>query len=78
MRLALALALASFVGAPAAAQDTRSTEVTIYEFMDDLVTGGRYRPEGENLTVLRRSARRTLIRARAHFVPEMLRSVERL
>lgn len=85
MRLALALALASLVAAaPAAAQDRsaqdRSPEqVTHYDFLDgDLVEGGRYDPSGSWIQGTRRRAHRTLIRARAHFIPEMLRSVERL
>lgn len=79
MRLALALALASLAAAPAAAQDRGAEQVTHYEFVDgDLVEGGRYDPNGSWIQGTRRRAHRTLIRARAHFIPEMLRSVERL
>ena len=89
MRLALALALASLVAAPAAAQDRSAQDrgaqdrgaqdMTHYEFLDgDLVEGGRYDPSGSWIQGTRRRAHRTLIRARAHFIPEMLRSVERL
>lgn len=80
MRLALALAVASLLAtAPAAAQDPGgSDQVTRYDFEDDLVNGGRYQPLGSTVYGNRRHARRTLIRARAHFIPEMLVSVERL
>lgn len=79
MRLAAALALASLLAAaPAAAQDRGADDVTQYDFEDDLVNGGRYEPLGEILEVRRRHGRRTLIQTRAHFIPEMLQSVERL
>ena len=80
MRRALALAaLASLLAAPAAAQDRGTGDVTHYEFLDgDLVEGGRCDPNGSWIQGTRRRARRTLIQTRAHFIPEMLRSVERL
>lgn len=78
MRLVLALALFVSVTAPAAAQDRGSSEVTEYTFEDDLVNGGRYEPDGATVYGDRRRPRQTLIRARAHFIPEMLVSVERL
>jgi hypothetical protein len=62
----------------ALAQDTRSGEVTTYDFMDEIVEGGRYDPTGTRIDGTRRRARETLIRARAHFIPEMIKSVERL
>ena len=81
MRLAITLsaALILALAVPAAAQDTRSGEVTTYDFLDaDLVQGGRYEPDGDRVLGGTRHARRTLIHPRTHFVPEMLKSVERL
>jgi hypothetical protein len=49
-----------------------------YDFDDDLVDGALVRPGGEVLHVLQRGKRRTLIRPRIHFVPELLRSTEAL
>ncbi|AKF08684.1 hypothetical protein [Sandaracinus amylolyticus] len=81
MRLTIALsaALIAALAAPAAAQDTRSGEVTTYDFIDgDLVQGGRYEDELDRIFSVRGRARRTLIHPRTHFVPEMLKSVEHL
>jgi hypothetical protein len=93
MRLALALIPALVLAAlvlttsPALAQDPPTsaraprgtTEVTRYEFVDgDRIEGDRYSPDGDVVRAGRRAGRRTLIRARAHFVPEILVSVERL
>lgn len=63
--------------APAAAQDS-SREVVTYDFMDDIVTGGRYEPDGERVLSPGGRARQSLIRARAHWVPELTKSVENL
>jgi hypothetical protein len=61
------------------AQDRgRGGEATTYDFEDDLVTGDLVRPDGELLNVRRRGERRSLIRIREHFIPEMLKSVENL
>src|SRR5262249_18682384 len=51
---------------------------TNYDFDDDLVNGDLVRPDGEQLTVRRRGERRSLVRLREHFIPEMLKSVEDL
>jgi hypothetical protein len=79
MRRALILvSLIVSVAAPAAAQDASAGEIVRYDFMDDLVTGGRYDPDGEVLHVRGRRDRDSLIRARAHFVPELLKSIEHI
>lgn len=63
----------------ALAQDgARNGEVTSYEFEDELVDGARFGTDQAIIRTVRRGARVSLIRARAHFVPEMLQSVERL
>jgi hypothetical protein len=56
----------------------RGGDATTYDFEDDLVTGDLVRPDGELLNVRRRGDRRSLIRIREHFIPEMLKSVENL
>lgn len=78
-RLAIAALFLSLT-APVAttrAQD-RSGEATTYDFMDELVEGGRYEPEGSEIFGSRHRARQTLITARAHFIPELVKSVEHL
>lgn len=54
------------------------SESTTYDFDDDLVTGDYVRPDGEMLQARSRNGRKSLIRIREHFVPEMLKSVEDL
>ena len=79
--IALALAtilptgLAAAEGSPSSAS---SDEVTRYDFEDDLVNGDYAFPMAERLEVRGRHGRRTLIRSREHFVPEMMQSVEDL
>lgn len=94
MRHAFALvATVSFVTAvvsasPVFAQDTNSArcgethgtaagDVT-YCFTGEDVAGGVVGPYGQQTHVLRPMHARSLLRIRAHFVPEMLKSVERL
>jgi hypothetical protein len=78
MLFAIALAaLSAVTTSPAAAQD-RSGEVTTYEFGDDLVTGDVVSPLGERIGTRRLRRFGSLIRARAHFVPELTKSVENL
>lgn len=62
----------------AAAATTEPTGPTSYDFEDDLVTGDLVRPDGELLNVRRRGRRASLIRIREDFIPEMLKSVEKL
>ncbi len=66
--------------ATAGAQEATSepTGPTSYDFEDDLVTGDLVRPDGELLSVRRRGRRASLIRIREDFIPEMLKSVEKL
>jgi len=64
----------------AAADDTHSpkseqrADLTAYSFEDQLVVGDTLRPDGEVLQVRNRGARESLVRARTHFVPELLKS----
>jgi hypothetical protein len=83
--LAVALALALLplwaVPAPAAAEEPRSDkngELTAYKFDDELVTGDTANPNGEVLHVRKRGKRESLIRARTHWVPELLKTAENL
>lgn len=51
---------------------------TAYSFEDDAVLAAAKRPLGEVLRVRSRSERGSLVRAREHFVAELLASVESL
>ena len=74
--LALVLALPSAAAAqPAGAQAARTQE---FNFTDQLVEGSLPRPDETTVRPRRPHAGPTLLRLRAHFVPEMLRSVENL
>ena len=55
-----------------------STQVTEYDFDDDLVTGDLVRPDGELVGARRKAKVSSLIKVRKHFIPEMLKSVENL
>lgn len=70
-------ALAAIPTAVAAA-DTSDGRITDYRFDDDQVFGEHPNPDGEVLRVRTRDQRESLIRARMHFVPELLKSVENL
>ncbi len=77
--LLLSLALSTLLPALASAQDHGTGEVTTYDFLDgDTVEGTFQRPEGDRVWGAQRHARHTLIAPRAHYVPEMMRSVENL
>ena len=77
--LVLSLALSSLLPMLASAQDRGTGEVTTYDFLDgDTVDGTFQRPEGDRVWGASGHAHRTLIVPRAHYVPEMLRSVENL
>lgn len=84
--LPIALALVTLLPAGLAAADSgdaggssaSADEVTTYTFGDDLVTGDYAFPMAERLHVRSRSGRRTLVRPREHFVPELLESAENL
>jgi len=77
---ALALALSAFA-APALAQDVKSTEpVTIYDkWEEELVPGDLVRAGGELVAgkVIKKTSG-TLVKVRSHFIPELLKSVEKL
>ncbi len=49
-----------------------------YEFADDPLTAGGFGPNDATIRVRPGPIRRTLIRPRTSFVPEMLKSVENL
>lgn len=80
--LVTALFLSASLTTAAAAQD-RSAPATpapdvSYTFGDHDVDGGRYTQEGTLVETRGPALRRTLVRPRVHFVPELLKSVERL
>ena len=64
-------------GETANVRDSGRGELT-YEFFDDPLAAGGLTPAGGTLTVVKRSMRTLLIRPRAQFVTEMLKSVENL
>ena len=72
--LFVALALSAFAST-AVAQDRLDAEFT---FEDESVLGGRVGTDLPPIVVPLRPMRRTLVQARLHFVPEMLRTVESL
>ena len=81
--LALTLALAALASAPrpAAAEEPKSDgrgDLTAYEFDDELVNGDNANPNGEVLHVRKRGQRESLIRARTHWIPELLKTSENL
>ncbi|MBN8611058.1 MAG: hypothetical protein J0L92_10765 [Deltaproteobacteria bacterium] len=76
--LAFAL-LSPFTLAASASAQGRESEVEVMDFLDgDQVTGDLVGPWHEILSSRRLGMRRTLIRARAEFQQEMLKSVENL
>lgn len=80
MRHLLAIGLTTLTLLPtvAFAEASARSEVRQENFEDELVRGDYASPDAELIGGSRRRARRTLIRARSHFSPEMLRSVENL
>ncbi|GAB4208398.1 MAG: hypothetical protein OHK0013_26840 [Sandaracinaceae bacterium] len=75
------LSSVALLAAPSAAQerDVRTGEVEVMDFLDgDRVQGDLVGPLGELIGARGRRTRQTLIRPRAHFQPEMLKSVEHL
>lgn len=75
---ALTLALAGTAAAQDRPAPANQAPDVNYEFGDHDVDGGRYSARGDILVGRGRRSRNTLVRPRVHFVPEMLRSVERL
>lgn len=77
--LALALATATVAPSMALAQGPSDAPSRTEVFDDaDLVTGDLQSPMVDRISGTRRHGHTTLIRARAHYNPEMLRSVENL
>ncbi|MFO0681920.1 MAG: hypothetical protein U0234_07715 [Sandaracinus sp.] len=76
--LALALATATVSPALALAQGPETAPRTEVFDDADLVTGTLQSPDADIIRAHGRMHRRTLIQPRAHYNPEMLRSVENL
>jgi len=70
-----ALAITLSLGSAAMAQDTHDTT---YEFDDEGVVGGFTSPDLDGIITCRPGRRASLVRARLHFVPELVKSVEAL
>lgn len=79
--LVIALFLSVPLAATAAAQDrpapSQAPDIS-YEFDEHGVDGGRYVPTGTRVLAGGITIHRSLVRPRVHFVPELLKSVERL
>ena len=80
MKTLSALALSLAFAAPALAQDGPEPPVTEHSFDDaEDVEGGRLGPHGTLVAGgVKRLPRRSLVRPRTQFVPELLKSVEDL
>lgn len=76
-RILLALALVTLPASLAAAESTTSA-ARVETFDDELVPGEHYDPDGGWIHSRRRAGRRSLVRTRENFHPEMLESVEDL
>lgn len=79
----LTLAGILFASSTAFAQDVTETDGGDgdgygYEFADDPLSAGGFGPNDATIRVRPGPVRRTLIRPRTSFVPEMLKSVENL
>lgn len=71
------LALAQAQPAPAAGGDNvQYRSKTTYDFDDDVVEGDLVRPDGEFIDTRKAAKHSSLIKIRADFVPEMLKSAE--
>ena len=80
-RLSFVLALGLFtftLASGAAAQTDSKPESYFYEFRDDYMVGDTISSNTAIIRVRKPAARITLIRPRAHFVAEMIKSVELL
>ncbi|MCC6521975.1 MAG: hypothetical protein IT373_04885 [Polyangiaceae bacterium] len=62
----------------AGAKETSADGGYGYEFSDDPLTAGGFGPNDATIRVRPGPVRRTLIRPRTSFVPEMLKSVENI
>ncbi len=70
-----------FLAVPAVAQDKGGNDVsykskTVYDFDDDVVEGDLVRPDGEFVDSRKAAKHSSLIKIRADFIPEMLKSAE--
>ena len=75
----LAVAGVLLASSSALAQDaTDGDDGYGYEFADDPLTAGGFGPNDATIRVRPGPVRRTLIRPRTSFVPEMLKSVENI
>jgi hypothetical protein len=75
--LVLAVSTAAFLPAPALAQ-TGADDGYEYRFEDDPMSAVPQRELSTLVRIRTGTPRATLIRPRTHFVPELLKSVERL
>jgi hypothetical protein len=77
---AAAAGIAVLLGSTAAmAQDCEDgSECYGYKFDDDSLLGGVGGPAGAHIKIRQSVVRRTLIRPRTNFVPELMKSVEKL
>jgi hypothetical protein len=73
-----ALAQAKGAGVKATEESSGGGDGYGYEFSDDPLTAGGFGPNDATIRVRPGPVRRTLIRPRTSFVPEMLKSVENL
>ena len=75
----VAATLVFFTASSAFAQEASDSEEGYgYEFADDPLTAGGFGPNDATIRVRPGPVRRTLIRPRTSFVPEMLKSVENI
>jgi len=63
---------------PPAGGETVYKSKTVYDFDDDIVEGDLVRPDGEFIDTRRGAKHSSLIKIRADFIPEMLKSAEDL
>ena len=77
---ALLVATPAFAQVPRTAKsDAGYPRTTILEgFLDEEVRGQTWRPGGDVIDVVKKAHRSSLIRVRASFLPEMLKSAEQL
>ncbi len=75
---AAAVLLGSLSASAAARLVEEGDEGYGYEFADDPLTAGGFGPNDATIRVRPGPVRRTLIRPRTSFVPEMLKSVENI
>jgi len=76
--LAALAALPAAVAAEEPKKNDPRGELTAYRFDDELVTGDGANPNGEVLLVRKRHDRESLVRARTHWVPELIKTADDL